>query len=254
LILPVRLIDHRGVAEASPTVIDELLCFLGVERLRAALLTLDRIFEPAPVTTLLIEDRMHVMGTVLGAAHKLTSRRENERIVSGAARTLADALGQSTLVVSRRVAAFHGTVGQSALRDVWFEACRADGIAMSAVAHDALIATALKRNRPCCDALCSIAGSVLPHLPDPRGRVRSDSVAVFEYLSMARRAIGLSGAYGWREADGVFDDVASRAIRKALRGKRFNPRHAYALQQERERRLGGEGPRLRRYGEIDGFF
>jgi hypothetical protein len=233
----------RRMAEASPAVIDHLLYDLGAERLRPALLTLDQILEPSPVSTILIEDRLHVMGEVLCAAREVTIRREDERAVSGAARALARGLGRSTLIMSRRVASLDKAVRLSRRREVWFDACRVAGIEQFSEAHDALIAGALIRNRACCERLCSIARSVLPHLPDPRGRSRSDSIAAFEYLSMARRAIGLSGAYVWSEVNGVFQDVASRAIQKALRpkavrGKRFNPRHAHALQQERARQRG----------------
>jgi hypothetical protein len=244
---------NRGTAEASPAVIDELLYHLGVDRLRAALLTLDKIFEPSPMSTILIEDRLHVMGDVLCAARELTIRREDERAVAGAARALAGGLGRSTLVMSRRVAAFDLAVSLLRRRQVWFEACGAAGIAMSVEAHEALVAATLARNPACCEALCSIAQCALPYLPDPRGHVRSDAVAVFEYLSMARRAIGLSGAPYWSEGKGAFGDMTSRAIKKALRGKPFNPKHAYALQKERDRQLGGRGPRLRRYGDFDGF-
>jgi hypothetical protein len=141
--------------------------------------------------------------------------------------------------MSRRVASFDEAVRLLRLRQVWFDACRAAGITLSSEAHDALIAGALKRNAACCQTLYWIARSA----SSGSGRqIRSESVAVFEHLSMARRAVGLFWGYVWSEANGVFGDATSCAIQKALPYKSFNPRHAHALQKERSRQRADQGP------------
>lgn len=145
---------------------------------------------------------------------------------------IADAEGQSALVMSRRAKNFRDQCRSVEARASIEGAIKKANLTLTAVEFNNLVELACERDETACRGLGGISQQLAPHLPEKRGRPISAETCTHFFLLRLLESSGNKCAYTSSPDNAGFTDPVTRATQLASGNGGFNPLYAHKLHKE----------------------
>ena len=149
--------------------------------------------------------------------------------LAAAFRKISYAAGKSPLVMSRRAGRLEALLENGASHALVDTALAKAGVSLNMEEFRNLVSRAGNRDMQACEALGELSQTLLPHLPDPRGRRMSRETPIHMLFLEERKEQGQPFGYTWNHAKEDFVDGATLAARISCGNPNFDPRVAYKL-------------------------